>query len=119
MAAALAAGAVSGLSGTATQAVSDAYAALKDLLRRRLVGRGQDPGALDGEEAEAEAWRSRLAGRLAAADVDVDDEVRAAAEQLLAAADPAGYRAGKYAVDLRGAKGVQVGDGNIQNNTFN
>ena len=32
--------------------------------------------------------------------------------------DEAGARAGKYAVDVRGAKGVQIGDRNTQHNVF-
>ncbi|MEV4536249.1 hypothetical protein AB0J82_20890 [Asanoa sp. NPDC049518] len=34
------------------------------------------------------------------------------------AADPQGIRAGKDLVDVREAKGVQVGDFNVQHNTF-
>ncbi len=116
---ALAAGASAGFSGAATQAISDAYAGLKQLLRRCFAGRGQDPQVLDVEETEPEAWRARLGRQFTAA--DVDDEVRAAAEQLLAAADPGrvGSAAGEYTVDLREAKGVQLGDHNTQTNTFN
>jgi hypothetical protein len=112
---ALAAGASAGLTGTATQGVSDAYTGLKGLLRRRLADR--DPEVLDAEETEPDAWRVRLGGQLAA--TDVDDEVRAAAERLLAATDLAGSHTGKYTVDVREAKGVQVGDNNTQTNTFN
>lgn len=61
---ALVAGASAGLSGTATQAISEAYTGLKQLLRRRFAGRGQDPGMLEVEETEPEAWRTRLDGRL-------------------------------------------------------
>lgn len=32
--------------------------------------------------------------------------------------DADGARTGKYTVDLRGAQGIQVGDGNTQTNTF-
>jgi hypothetical protein len=114
---ALATGASAGLSETVAQAIVDAYAGLKSLLRRRLVARQDDPEVVAADDTEPEAWRERLAGRLDAA--DVDDELLAAAERVLAVADPAGYRAGWYVVDLRGAKGVQVGDDNVQNNTFN
>ena len=114
---ALATGASAALSETVGQAIVDAYAGLKSLLRRRLAARQDDPEAVAADDTEPEAWRERLAGRLDAA--DVDDELLAAAERVLAVADPAGYRAGRYVVDLRGAKGVQVGDDNVQNNTFN
>jgi len=112
---ALAAGASAGLTGTATQGITDAYVGLKGLLRRCFAGR--DPEVLDAEETEPEAWRARFGGQLTAA--DVDDEVRTAAERLLAATDPAGSQVGKYTVDVREAKGVQVGDNNTQTNTFN
>jgi len=114
---ALATGASPALSETVGQAISDAYTGLKDLLRRRLAELRHDPEAVAADDTEPEAWRARLAGRLDAA--DVDDELLAAAEQVLAVADPEGYRAGRYVVDLRGAQGVQVGDDNVQNNTFN
>lgn len=116
---ALAAGASAGFSGATTQAISDAYAELKQLLRRCFAGRGQDPQVLDVDETEPEAWRAHLGRQFTTA--DVDDEVRAAAEQLLAAADPGrvGSAVGKYTVDLREAKGVQLGDYNTQTNTFN
>lgn len=114
---ALATGASAALSETVGQAIVDAYVGLKSLLRRRLSARQDDPEAVAADDTEPEAWRKRLAGRLDAA--DVDDELLAAAERVLAVADPAGYGAGKYVVDLRGAKGVQVGDHNVQNNTFN
>jgi hypothetical protein len=113
---ALAAGASSGVSGAATAAVGDAYAALKELLKRRFTGRGQDPRMLEAAGTEPAVWQARLADELTPA--DLDDEVRTTAQRLLAAADPAGYQAGRYLLDLRGAQGVQIGDGNTQTNTF-
>jgi hypothetical protein len=83
----------SGLSGTATQAIRDAYDSLKRLLARRLTERGHSPDVVEAPETEPERWRSRLAGQLNAGDVDAD--VQAAAQRLLAAVDPAGSKAGK------------------------
>ena len=47
-----------------------------------------------------------------------DEQVIAAAQRLLELMNPAESAAGKYRVDLREAKGVQVGDHNTQHNTF-
>ena len=47
------------------------------------------------------------------------DQLLEAAQSLMSLVDEAGTRAGKYTVDLRGAQGVQVGDHDTQDNTFN
>ena len=47
-----------------------------------------------------------------------DAEVLAAARRVWELVDPAGSTVGKYQVDLRDAKGAQVGDGNVQINRF-
>jgi hypothetical protein len=99
--AALAAGAGAGTSDVAGNAIRDAYTALRDAVRRRL-GRRAAPGETDPTETE-----------LVAAGADRDEEILAAARHVLALADPDGTRAGRYAVDLRGATGVQVGDGTV------
>lgn len=124
--AALVAGASAGISGAVSTAVGDAYAGLRRVLGRRLRARGADPAVLDARgadpavldagEAGPAAWQARLARELTASDVDA--EVAEAAQRVLAVADPEGSRAGRYTVDLRGARGVQVGDGNTQHNTF-
>jgi hypothetical protein len=51
------------------------------------------------------------------AGADRDADLVAAAQALLRLVDAAG--AGKYAVDVRGAQGVQVGDRNRQDDVFN
>jgi hypothetical protein len=115
---ALAAGASSGVTGAAGEAVGEAYQGLKGLVRRCLAAVGHDPAVVDaaGDPPEATAWRAQLGDVLTPA--AIDDDLRAAAEQVLGLADPAGFRAGRYSVDLRGAKGVQLGDGNTQHNSF-
>ena len=117
--AALLAGAGAGVSGAASAAVTDAYAGLRDLVRRRLGSR--QPGAelvVDREHADSEAWEAELVPALTDAQIGRDRQVIAAAQHLLALVDPPGATAGKYAVDLREAKGVQVGDHNVQYNQF-
>ena len=116
--AALAAGAVAGAQSTASDAVKDAYKALKaavqGLFRRKPSGRT----ALEQHEQKPAAWEGALTAELVEAEADRREDLMRAAQQLLALIDEAGTRAGKYQVDLRGAQGVQVGDGNSMTNTF-
>ncbi|MFG3054178.1 hypothetical protein ACGFZP_24925 [Kitasatospora sp. NPDC048239] len=119
--AALAAGASAGLTDTASSAVRDAYGTLREAVRRRVSAPGEE--ALDAGPAEPEAWEARLREELTASGADLDQELLAAAEALLALVGPRGrYRSGprgRYQVDARGAKGVQVGDHSTQTITFN
>jgi hypothetical protein len=115
---ALAAGAALGLKDAASSAVKDAYGALKGLAKRRLAGRPGGELALGRYEQAPETWRAPLEAELTAAAAGSDAELMAAAQALMALADVAGSRAGKYKVDLRGSQGVQVGDHNIQDNVF-
>jgi hypothetical protein len=111
---ALAAGAAAGLTGTASTAITDAYIGLKTLLKRKFAGHGRDPDIVDAQEVEPGVWQARLEPLGG----DLDEEVLVAATRLLTLVDPDGARVGKYVVDVRDAKGVQVGDGNTQTNTF-
>jgi hypothetical protein len=114
---ALAAGAVSGITDSASSAVKDAYASLKALVRKRLAGRPDAELVLARHEQAPETWQAPLAAVLGDADADRDTDLLVAAQALLRLVDAAG--AGKYVVDIRGAQGVQVGDRNRQDNVFN
>jgi hypothetical protein len=116
--AALAAGAAAGAQSTVTEAVKDAYAGLKALVRRRLTGRTAGEVALEQHEVKPEQWRPALEAELVETDAGSDDAVVEAAQRLMALLDHAGSQQGKYLVDVRGAQGVQVGDRNTQTNTF-
>ena len=115
---ALAAGAVSGITESASSAVKDAYASLKALARKRLADRPDAELVLARHEQAPETWQAPLAAVLGEAGADRDTDLVAAAQALLRLADTAGARAGKYTVDVRGAQGVQVGDRNRQGNVF-
>lgn len=115
---ALAAGAASGVTDTASSAVRDAYASLKALVRKRFAGRQAGELVLAEHESAPETWREPLMAQLGAVGADRDADLVAAAQQLMRLVDAAGSRAGKYTVDVRGAQGVQVGDHGIQHNTF-
>lgn len=115
IAAALAAGASAGVSDSASAAVKDSHAALRDLVRRRLRRSGGQADEQAVEVVEAQTMDSpgqhdRLVAILRAADAGADKELVAAAQHLLETVDPAGTRVGKYVIDLRNATGVQVGD---------
>jgi hypothetical protein len=115
---ALVTGASAGLGDTATAAVSDGYSALKHALARRLSGRHAALAQLQAIEGGGSAASTdALVRELVAAGI-VDDRLLADARHLLALADPDGSRTGTYDIDLREARGVQVGDGNTQHNTF-
>lgn len=116
--AALAAGAVAGTQSTATEAVKDAYAGFKALVRRRLAGQPLGEAALERHESTPEVWQGALEAELVEADAGRDAALVKAAQQLMALLDAAGSQEGKYRVDVRGAQGVQVGDDNTQTNTF-
>jgi hypothetical protein len=116
--AALAAGAVAGMQGTASEAVKDAYSGLKALVSRRLSGRVAGEMALAQHESKPDQWGPALEAELVEANAAADTAALEAAQRLMALVDTAGQAAGKYVVDLRSAQGVQVGDHNVQTNTF-
>lgn len=118
IATALAAGATAGVTGVASAAVQDAYAGLRDMLRRHLFGRQQAEHALDAEETEPGVWQACLGRDLTETGADQDEEVLATAFALLSLVDRAGAASGRYHVDARQAKGVQIGNRNTQHNTF-
>lgn len=115
---ALAAGAAAGLTDTAAGAVRDAYAGLRDLVRRRFTGRRVAQTALDEHERAPRVWQAPLSAELVAVGADTDAGIVAAAQRVMELVDEVGSASGKYLVDLRGAQGVQVGDRNTQTNTF-
>ncbi|MCA1703214.1 MAG: hypothetical protein LC808_08040 [Actinobacteria bacterium] len=115
---ALAAGAAAGLTDTAAGAVKDAYAGLRDLVRRRFAGRYLAQTALEEHEKAPQVWQAPLSAELEAVGADTDAQIIAAAQRVMALVDEAGSASGKYLVDLRCAQGVQVGDHNTQTNTF-
>ena len=99
--------------------VTDAYAGLKALVKKRLGGR---PGAelvLAGHEQAPERWQALLMAELAGSGADGDRDLITAAQALLDLVGEAKGQTGKYTVDARSARGVQIGDHNRQDNVFN
>ncbi|MDC2961005.1 hypothetical protein PO587_41930 [Streptomyces gilvifuscus] len=113
---ALVTGAAAGLSGAASATVTDSYRALKEALSNRLSGR---PGALEqivALERRPTAPAEGLVRELVVTGA-VDTEVMEHAQRLLLLA-PAAAHLSTGGMDLSQAKGVQVGHGTTQNNTF-
>jgi len=116
--AALAAGAALGVKDAASATVKDAYEGLKALVKKRVAGRRDGELVLARYEEAPDSWRGPLAAELTAVGADADADLVAAAQAVMRLADEAGSRAGKYNVRVHGGQGVQVGEQNIQHNTF-
>ncbi|MET8153694.1 hypothetical protein ACIBSW_27540 [Actinoplanes sp. NPDC049668] len=86
--AALAAGATAGVSGAATQAMSDTYGLLKQLIRRSFGGREQARAALEAQETEPGVWQALIGGDLQDSGAASDEQILSAARELLLLADP-------------------------------
>ncbi|HEY5398936.1 MAG TPA: hypothetical protein VIL16_26505 [Trebonia sp.] len=119
---ALAAGATAGGLDTvkdATKAgIQTAYAKLGGLARKRVGGQPDGELALERHESSPQKWESLLTAELTEAGAAGDADLVAAARALMELVDSAGARAGKYNVTIKNARGVQVGDGNVQFNNF-
>lgn len=116
---ALTSGAAQGVANSVSAAVTSAYGKLKQLVGAKLAGNRSAEVALAEHAADPETWQVPLTKFLASSGASTDAAIIEAAQQLMALLDPVGAEQGKYHIDLRGAQGVQVGDGNQQFNTFN
>ncbi|MDQ2882873.1 MAG: hypothetical protein M3Y48_17280 [Actinomycetota bacterium] len=110
VAAALTAGATAGLTDTAHAAVHDAYTRLVSAVRHRLGRDDREDAVLDEHASDPIVRHEQLVAVLTSADAGEDTELVAAARRLLTQIDPLSVQGGKYVVDLREAKGVQIGD---------
>jgi hypothetical protein len=106
---AVAAGASGALQDSAAQAIKDAYAAFKGLLKRKFQGKPFAVSILDGYEQEPDVWQKPLERQLAETGAADEEAIVRAAQQVLALTDPQGARSGKYNVTISG-KGIVVGD---------
>jgi hypothetical protein len=120
--AALAAGATSGavdtLKDDAKEAAKSAYGKLRELARRRFRGNAGAEYVLTEHQSDPRTYEAPLAKQLAESGAADDAELVAAAKALMDLVDQAGAKEGKYNVTIRDSKGVQVGDGGFQVNTF-
>ena len=120
--AALAAGAGAGvldaLKDDVKEAAKAAYAKLCGLVKKRVSGRPHGELALAEYASAPQKWEGLLTAELTEAGAAQDDELVRAAKALMELVDGAGAGSGKYTVTVKGSKGVQVGDGNVQVNNF-
>jgi hypothetical protein len=116
---ALASGAAQGAADSVSDAVKSAYTKLTQLVSARFAGNRSAEVILAEHATDPETWQAPLAKALTASGARADLVILEAAQQLMALLDQVGTAQGKYQVDLQGAQGVQVGDGNRQYNTFN
>jgi hypothetical protein len=113
---AIAAGASAGALDEVKDEVKAAYGKLRDLVSKRFreAGTPNAEAVLAEYEADPESYRGPLAKKLDAARAGTDDDLVAAATALLKLVG----KSGKYTVTVTDSKGVMVGDGNTQTNTF-
>jgi hypothetical protein len=116
--AALTSGAARGVAESASDAIKDAYNRLKQLIAAQFANDETARVALAEHVEDPETWHAPLAKALNTSGASANPTIIDAAQQLMALLDGAGSRAGKYSVDIRGARGVQVGDRNQQVNLF-
>ncbi|GIG92716.1 hypothetical protein [Plantactinospora endophytica] len=120
---ALVAGAAAGVSGAASSAVQDAYTGLCEVVRNRLGsgrgGHGRPAEIVDAYRSDPVGQHDRMVAALTTAGADQDRALAEAALRVLALTFPGSAdTVARYAVDLRDARGVYVGDHGTQHNTF-
>ena len=118
LAAGASAGVIDALKDNAKDAAKAAYARLRGLVHKRVSGNPGAELALAEHEADPENWAAPLGAKLAQAGAGNDPELVAAAQALMDIIDQAGAKSGKYNVTIKGSRGIQVGDGNVQVNKF-
>ncbi len=97
---ALAAGAATGLTDTATTAVKDAYTGLRELVRRRFAAVPAAETALVELEKAPEVWQAPLAAALQVTGAHSDEHIIKAAQRVLALVEES--RAGGQSVRVLG-----------------
>jgi hypothetical protein len=102
--AALAASASAALKDTAGEAVKDAYAGLKSLLKRKLGDKQAAQVAIDKHEEAPEVWEKPLESEIRESRVADDEEVVKAAQRVMKLTDPEGSQASKFNVVIFGCQ---------------
>ncbi|MGH3278681.1 MAG: hypothetical protein ACRDNW_06030 [Trebonia sp.] len=112
------AGALDALKDDVKEKAGAAYARLRGLVTRRVAGNPVAETALAQYEVNPKIWEAPLAEELTRSGAANDAELLAVAKALMELVDQSGAKSGKYTVTIKDAKGVQVGDGNVQVNRF-
>jgi TPR repeat protein len=108
--AALAAGATAATQDTASQAVKDAYAGLKALLKKRFEKKPQAEMALAEYEKDPNTWQKPLQKSLVEAEADQDEAIIRQAQQVLKLVNLQQASQGKYNMQIGEGKGIVIGD---------
>jgi hypothetical protein len=116
--AALTSGVAAVARGTATAAVLDAYRGLRSALITRLPDKEATSVLFDEVEREPERADILVHQILRHERARIDDELYQRARDLLEILPDSGAGQSSYRVDITQARGVQVGDHNMQTNTF-
>jgi hypothetical protein len=112
------AGAIEALSDDVKEKAIAAYKKLHELVKRSFRGNAAGELILAEYATDPETYQAPLTKKLTEAGAASDTGLVDAATALMNLVDQAGARAGKYNVTISNAKGVQVGDHNIQVNRF-
>lgn len=107
---ALTAGATAALQDTTGDAIKDAYAGLKALLRRKFGGDEAAQAKLNTLEEAPGADATTLTPHVLESGADRDEQLLTLARELMAYVDPNGTRVGKYNVAIKDGEGAVVGD---------
>ena len=108
---ALTTGAAASLKVTTSAAIKDSYSGLKALIQRKFEGKPKAQAALVDYEADPETYEKPLKKAVAETQLDTEQDVLAAAQQLLALIQPQQAAMGKYNVQITGnVQGYAQGD---------
>jgi hypothetical protein len=116
--AAMAAGATAATKDTASQAVKDAYADLKALVKKRFEKRHQADMVLAEYEKDTATWKKPLQKSLVETGADQDEVIVRQAQQVLKLVHPQQASQGKYNVQIGEGKGIVIGDNAQVTQTF-
>ena len=116
--AALAAGATAAAKDTASQAVKDAYAGFKALVKKRFEKKPQAEVVLAEYEHDPDTWEKPLQKLLVETGADQDEALVRQAQQVLKLVNPQQASQGKYNVQIGEGKGIVIGDNAQVTQTF-
>lgn len=112
--AALVAGVTAAAKDTAGKAIKDAYEGLKSLIKKKFADKGKadDSDIIDKHERkpDSKAVKALLEEELIEAEIDKDEEVLKAAQEVMNKADSKGAREGKYNINISGGVQNVVGE---------
>ena len=110
---------VAGATKAASDLVPDTYNILKTLIKRKFTGDPKAEMVFEEHETDPETYEAPLKKKLTETGADKDEEIIKTAQELLKQLKPQESASGKYNILFQGeVKGIQIGDGNTQTNTF-